>query len=71
MDSDDENVEDPDQVSSGIARKPSEMDELPSGSVATMNVANLQKYARIKRVDLSSCETRMDMIKACAPELFG
>ncbi|KAH8095059.1 hypothetical protein JL720_2332 [Aureococcus anophagefferens] len=71
MDSDDENVEDPDQVSSGTVRKPSEMDELPSGSVATMNIANLQKYARIKRVDLSSCETRMDMIKACAPELFG
>ncbi|KAH8095058.1 hypothetical protein JL720_2331 [Aureococcus anophagefferens] len=71
MDSDDENVEDPDQVSSGIARAPADEEQLPSGSVATMNIANLQKYARIKRIDLSGCDTRMDMIKACAPELFG
>ena len=59
MDSDDENVEDPDQVSSGIARAPADEEQLPSGSVATMNIANLKKYARIKRIDLSGCDTRM------------
>ena len=36
-----------------------------------MNVANLKKYARIKGVDISNCETRMDMIRALAPELFA
>jgi len=48
-----------------------EEEALPTGSVASMNVASLQKYARVKRVDIARCTTRMDLIRTLAPELFG
>ena len=62
-------------VSTAAAPEPepepeAEQEPLPSGSVATMNLKNLKTYARIKKIDISHCETRMDMIRTLAPELF-
>ena len=74
MDSDNEDVEDPAAimtVTKATAPEPeAEEEPLPSGSVATMNIVNLKTYARIKKIDISHCESRMDMIRTLAPELF-
>jgi len=48
-----------------------EDDAPPSGPVGDMTVADLKTYARVKRVDLSGCDTRMAMVRACEPDLFG
>ena len=57
----------------GSAPPPEEQltEELPTGSVATMNVKNLRLYAKIKGIDVSKCERRLDLLRALAPELFA
>ncbi|KAK7241010.1 protein kinase [Aureococcus anophagefferens] len=42
-------------------------DDLPSGSLGTMNVKTLRKYAEVKGVDVSHCETRLELIRALSP----
>ncbi|KAH8049655.1 hypothetical protein JL720_15562 [Aureococcus anophagefferens] len=58
-------------VGRGTVVTSKEDDAPPSGPVGDMTVADLKTYARVKRVDLSGCDTRMAMVRACAPELFG
>ncbi|KAH8072881.1 hypothetical protein JL721_3531 [Aureococcus anophagefferens] len=55
----------------GHGRDVTEDDAPPSGPVGDMTVADLKTYARVKRVDLSGCDTRMAMVRACEPDLFG
>ena len=46
-------------------------DDLPSGSLGTMNVKTLRKYAEVKGVDVSHCDTRLELIRALSPEASG